>query len=230
MKNITNIIAGTHLWRKKMASNIAAATGQDCIYISKPEELSTTSLSTVNPQYVFFTHWSNIIPQEVFESYECIVFHMTDLPFGRGGSPLQNLISRGIYETKISALRCVKELDAGPVYMKRPLSLYGTAQEIYMRANVIIEEMIISIIKDKPKPIEQSGEPVIFKRRNELDGNVAQLETLEEVHDFIRMLDADGYPCAFLEINNLRLEFSRSSIKSDHLLADVIIREIPHEK
>ena len=230
MKNMTNIIAGTHLWRKKMASNIAAATGQDCIYISKPEELSITSISTVNPQYVFFTHWSNIIPQEVFESYECIVFHMTDLPFGRGGSPLQNLISRGIYETKISALRCVKSLDAGPVYMKRPLSLYGTAQEIYMRANVIIEEMIISIIKDNPKPIEQSGEPVIFKRRNELDGDIAQLKTLEEVHDFIRMLDADGYPRAFLEINNLRLEFSRSSIKSDHLFADVIIREITHEK
>ena len=230
MKNMTNIIAGTHLWRKKLALNVATATGQDCTYISKPEELSTTSLSNVNPQYVFFTHWSNIIPQEVFESYECIVFHMTDLPFGRGGSPLQNLISRGIYETKISALRCVKSLDAGPVYMKRPLSLYGTAQEIYMRANVIIEEMIISIIKDNPKPIEQSGEPVIFKRRNELDGDIAQLKTLEEVHDFIRMLDADGYPRAFLEINNLRLEFSRSSIKSDHLFADVIIREITHEK
>ena len=131
---------------------------------------------------------------------------------------------------KFSALRCVKELDAGPVYMKRPLSLYGTAQEIYMRANVIIEEMIISIIKDKPKPIEQSGEPVVFKRRNELDGDIAQLKTLEEVHDFIRMLDADGYPRAFLEINNLRLEFSRSSIKADHLLADVIIKEISREK
>jgi len=28
---------------------------------------------------------------------------MTDLPFGRGGSPFQNLIARGIYDTKIIA-------------------------------------------------------------------------------------------------------------------------------
>ena len=32
--------------------------------------------------------------QEIHENYKCIIFHMTDLPFGRGGSPLQNLISR----------------------------------------------------------------------------------------------------------------------------------------
>ena len=59
---------------------------------------------------------------------------MTDLPFGRGGSPLQNLITRGISKTKISALRCNEEIDAGPIYLKRPLSLHGSAEEIYQLA------------------------------------------------------------------------------------------------
>jgi methionyl-tRNA formyltransferase len=68
------------------------------------------------PRYVFFAHWSWKIPRAVYEAHECVIFHMTDVPFGRGGSPLQNLISRGIYETKLSALRCVEEMDAGPVY------------------------------------------------------------------------------------------------------------------
>jgi len=36
-----------------------------------------------------------IILKEIFENYEIILFHMTDLPYGRGGSPLQNLIVRG---------------------------------------------------------------------------------------------------------------------------------------
>ncbi len=155
---------------------------------------------------------------------------MTDLPFGRGGSPLQNLISREIYETKISALRCVEELDAGPIYLKQPLALYGTAQEIYMRANAVIEDMIISIIKDKPKSQQQSGEPVVFKRRNERDGDIATLETLGQVNDFIRMLDAEGYPRAFLETEHLLFEFSRSSIRADHILADVIIKRKPDGK
>ena len=59
---------------------------------------------------------------------------MTDVPFGRGGSPLQNLISRGIYETKISAFRCVAEMDAGPVYPKRPFSLAEGRQASSSRA------------------------------------------------------------------------------------------------
>ena len=51
------------------------------------------------------------IPTEIFTSFECIVFHMTDLPYGRGGSPLQNLIVRGHKKTKVSALKVVKEVD-----------------------------------------------------------------------------------------------------------------------
>ena len=46
---------------------------------------------------------------------------MTDLPYGRGGSPLQNLIARGFLETKISAILVEKQLDAGPVYLKMEL-------------------------------------------------------------------------------------------------------------
>ena len=90
--------------------------------------------------------------------------------------------------------------------------------------------MIISIINDRPEPKEQSGEPVAFKRRNERDGDIAALVTLEQVNDFIRMLDADGYPRAFLESENLRFEFSRSSIRADHIIADVIIKRKSDEK
>jgi len=38
---------------------------------------------------------------------------MTDLSYGRGGSPLQNLIVRGYKDTMISALWIEKELDSG---------------------------------------------------------------------------------------------------------------------
>ena len=221
---MTIIIATSSRWRPEIANNISARVRKDCALISNPNELTTEGIDAVNPEYIFFPHWSYVIPPEIYERYECVIFHMTDLPFGRGGSPLQNLISRGIYETQISALRCVKELDAGPIYMKRPLSLHGAAQEIYMRANAIIEDMIVSIIQDSPEPKEQVGEAVIFKRRNERDGDIAQLTTLEQVFDFIRMLDAEGYSRAFIEKGELRFEFSRASIQSDHILADVIIK------
>ena len=226
-----HIIARSKVWGgTQLIEALSKRSDNEFILVNQKSKLTSDYLGKIKPRYIFFPHWSHIIPSELYEHHECVIFHMTDLPFGRGGSPLQNLISRGIYETQISALRCVKELDAGPIYFKRPLSLHGTAQEIYMRANVIIENMIISLIKNSPVPQEQSGETVVFKRRNENDGNIDKLETLEKIHDFIRMLDADGYPSAFFETENLRFEFSRASIREDFVLADVVIKRRSDDK
>jgi len=115
--------------------------------------------------------------------------------------------------------------------MKRDLSLHGSAQEIYMRASAIIEDMIVAIIKERPVPLPQEGDIVMFKRRKREDGDMESLRKLEDVHDCIRMLDANGYPRAYIETDNLVFEFSRSSLRGDHVVADVVIKRKsgPHE-
>lgn len=217
------VIASSRPGYEKISNEISRITGDACYLITKNEDLSLTVLNDINPTFVFFPHWSYMVPKDVYEAYECVIFHMTDLPFGRGGSPLQNLISRGIYETKVSAIRCSDGIDTGPIYTKRNLSLFGTAEEIYIRAAKLIKEMILFIIKNSPIPIEQVGNPVNFRRRLPEEGNVYNLESLEQIYDYIRMLDADGYPHAFLETKYFRMEFSRASLKQDCIRADVII-------
>jgi methionyl-tRNA formyltransferase len=159
----------------------------------------------------------------VYDVFECIVFHMTDLPFGRGGSPLQNLIVRGIEITQLTALRCVERLDAGPVYLKRPLSTLGSAEEVLLRAAALIEEMIVEIADRAPQPLPQTGETVVFERRTPAQGDLSGAKSLTQVHDLIRMLDADGYPPAFIDIGSLRLEFSHASLRAGHVEAHVRI-------
>ena len=56
-------------------------------------------------------------------------------------------------------------MDAGPIYLKYPLSLNGSAQQIYERAAKIIFNMIKVIIKGKLKPLVQKGRVIKFKRR-----------------------------------------------------------------
>ena len=148
---------------------------------------------------------------------------MTDLPFGRGGSPLQNLIIRGYTETKLSAIRCVKELDAGDIYLQKKLSLYGSAEEIFLRASKLMVEMMQEIIGKKFVPTPQKGEIVTFKRRKPKEGNISSLTDINKVFDYIRMLDAEGYPRAFLDIGQLHLEFERASLKDGCIKADVKI-------
>ena len=196
----------------------------DYYHIEEKDSLSIEKIEKIQPDFIFFPHWSFIIPKNIYENYNCVVFHMTDLPFGRGGSPLQNLISRKIYETKISAIKVVKELDAGPVYLKKDLSLYGSAEEIYLRAGDLIIQMICEIIEARPTPVEQQGLPVAFKRRTPNMSNIEKIDNIEELFDHIRMLDAKGYPKAFLENKNFRFEFSRASLKSNNtIIADVRI-------
>ena len=45
-------------------------------------DLNLDFLDKINPQYIFFPHWSFIIPGAIYNKYNCIVFHMTDLPYG----------------------------------------------------------------------------------------------------------------------------------------------------
>ena len=217
------IIVSNKEWHRKYIKEIATRTNKDVIYIDNKECITYDYLHKLQPEWVFFPHWSYIIPAEVYENMNCVIFHMTDLPFGRGGSPLQNLIARGIYETKLSALKCTAQLDAGDIYIKQPLSLWGTAEEIYLRAAELTKEMIIHIVKEKPQLHTQQGEPVVFQRRKPSEGDIGNLESLSDVFDYIRMLDADTYPPAFLDKNNLHIEFTRASLKDGHILADAKI-------
>ncbi len=187
------------------------------------DELSATALEALAPQFVFFPHWPWLVPEHIHESFTCVIFHMTDLPYGRGGSPLQNLIVRGHQQTVVSALRCEAEVDAGPIYLKRPLSLLGTAEEILQRASDIIESMIVEIAECQPVPQPQQGQVVSFKRRRPQDGDLAGLTELQQVFDFIRMLDADGYPAAFLTTEHLRVEFCDARFEPESVEARVRI-------
>lgn len=217
------VIVSNKEWHKGLAADIESRVSDKVVFISDKNRVTFSYLSRLKPQYVFFPHWSDYIPADVYDNFACIIFHMTELPFGRGGSPLQNLIVRGFTETKLSAIRCVEQLDAGDIFLQEKLSLMGTAEEIFLRATDLMREMMVKIILNHPEPCAQQGEPVIFKRRKPEDGDIASLSELGKVYDYIRMLDAEGYPRAFLDIGKIHFEFERASLKDGFIKADVKI-------
>ena len=223
------VLATSRAWHEPMAARLQEKLGRTVTLINRKQDLKPQRLSSLDPRYVFFPHWSYIIPAEIYERYECVVFHMTDLPLGRGGSPLQNLIGRGIYETKLSALRCVAEVDSGPVYLKRPLSLHGNAEEIYLRAGRLTEEIILEIVNTNPHPQPQTGEVRTFSRRKPSESRIDRPQSLVKLFDHIRMLDAEGYPHAFVELDRFRYVFTRAAMKNGRIIADVEITEAADE-
>jgi len=219
MSNIL-VIAQSKIWNSDLISNLRKTINFEIVEITDSDQLNFKFLNDLKPKFIFFPHWSSIVSSDIHENFECIIFHMTDLPFGRGGSPLQNLIVRGLSETKVCAIKCVAGLDAGPIYLKRSLSLDGSAQQIYFRASRIIEEMILEIVENKPQPTEQVGEAVVFKRRSLHESKISNFRSVDELYNFIRMLDADDYPHAFIECGELRIEFRNARVVNGHLSAD----------
>jgi methionyl-tRNA formyltransferase len=167
------------------------------------------------------------VPDELLDHYECVCFHMADVPYGRGGSPLQNLILAGHRQTKLTALRMVRELDAGPIYMKEDLSLEGSAEEIYVRATRQSARMIAALTDSETQPVPQTGEPVVFKRRRPEESEIPEATSLQALHDFVRMLDAAGYPKAFLVNKGFRYELNRAVLYHGRVMADVTITKLP---
>lgn len=223
------VVVSSKPWHRATFDRISREESGSWYYVSTQEELKL-SLEHASPRYIFFLHWNWLVPQEIWQQYECVCFHMTDVPYGRGGSPLQNLILDGQTETKVTALRMVEEMDAGPVYAKRTMALDGRAEEIYLRAGELCWEMIRWIIANEPVPVPQEGEVMHFHRRKPEQSILPAEGELSKIYDFIRMLDAPTYPLAFIKHGEFRFEFFHATLGEDEIQAQVVIRRNEDEK
>tara|TARA_Y100001934_G_scaffold261620_1_gene335203 strand:+ start:233 stop:934 length:702 start_codon:yes stop_codon:yes gene_type:complete len=223
------IAASCKEWHRQEFECVQKRGPGEWVYVANSKEL-LQALESTEPRYIFFLHWNWRVPREIWSNNECVCFHMTDLPYGRGGSPLQNLIERGIKETKLTAFRMEEEMDTGAIYAKFPMPLSGRAEEIYHRAGGLSWEIISTIIESEPDPVPQEGQGTIFSRRKPEQSELPLQGGLEELYDHIRMLDAPTYPLAYIKHGNFQMELSHASFMGDEIRASVVIRKNPNEK
>ena len=96
------IICNSKNWFKldeKLKSNL------EVIMISKKDELKKDLIARYNPEYIFFVHWNWKVKKEIYSNFKCILFHTAPLPYGRGGSPIQNLILKGFKKSPVCAIK-----------------------------------------------------------------------------------------------------------------------------
>lgn len=224
------VIATTKSWNIKNAEQFADEFPEhDFTIVTRKEDLTSERMAQMNPKCLFFPHWSWHIPEDIYERYECVVFHMTDLPFGRGGSPLQNLIVRGIYHTKVSALRCGSVVDAGDIYFKEPVDISeGNVDEILSKiSDIIFQKMIPHFIIGSPVCSPQEGEAVVYRRRTPQQSEIPEGLTQRQLYDYIRMLDGEGYPAAYQKYGDGKVYYRNARIEGDAVLAEAEFRDSP---
>jgi methionyl-tRNA formyltransferase len=194
-------------------------------YFQGKDELSIKALVEFKPDYVFFTHWNWIVKDDIHQNFNCVVFHTAPLPYGRGGSPIQNLILEGFDKAPVCAIKMTRELDSGPIYASSAISLAGSLKDIFLRLNVAVNDLIEEITENNPSAVPQRGEPHIFKRLTIEDNEIPMGLGLEEIYDRIRMVDHDEYPNAFITYDNIKLEFGSAKIVNGTLEVACVIKK-----
>jgi len=187
-------------------------------FVRKRDDLTHDLLETFKPDYVLFAHWHWLVEDSIHQNYECVVFHAAPLPYGRGGSPIQNLILNGFKTTPVCAIKMIDELDAGPIYSMVEVSLEGSLEEIFIRINAAINEIIFNLVNQPSEPKAQIGKVYKFNRLGDADNQIPKGITLNQIYDRVRMLDHSSYPSTYIKYGDIKLEFSNAELNGSELV------------
>ena len=191
-------------------------------------DINLKKIKKIQPRIIFFIFWSKIIPKKIFSDFLCIQFHSSDLPKFKGGSPIQNQILNKINKTKLSAFKINNQIDSGDICMKSSISLTGKANNIYKSIEKKALEMIIKISKKKKISFyKQKGRSSFFYRRKPYQSNLSYVinKKFDKIYDFVRMLDANNYPKAYLVLGNKKMELSDVSLQNKLVKGSFVLKK-----
>lgn len=179
--------------------------------------------------FIFFPHYSKLVPSKFTEENNCVGFHTGDLPSDRGGSPIQNKILKGEYNTWVSAIKLNDDLDAGDIICRQAISLeHGDIEYILKKISAIVADLLRMIMTENPIPTPQRGEISVFSR---LTPQVSELKIdgldIRQIYDRIRMLDGLDYPQAYIELGGRRILLSNAELQNNRL---VFVSRIEEDK
>lgn len=130
-----------------------------------------------------------------------LVVHESDLPKGKGWSPLSWQILEGKNEIPIVLLEAVEKVDAGPIYFKDLLKFKGheLVNELRDLQGKKTIELALKFVNSYPDitPHQQTGESSFYSRRTSQNSKIDISKSIEEQFNLLRIVDNDKYPAFF---------------------------------
>ncbi len=159
-------------------------------------------------EILFILSYHNKIDEKSLKknSYNLVV-HESDLPQGKGWSPLFWQILDGQNEVTVSMIEATDEIDSGPIYLQKTLTLsgYELNNEIRKKQAEITIDMCVEFVENFSsfKPIPQYGEESFYLKRNPEDSRLDVTRSIKDQFNLFRIVDNENYP-AFFEIDDHR--------------------------
>jgi len=134
-----------------------------------------------------------------------IVCHPSDLPAGKGSSPIAWELLKGANELTFTLFEAVEGVDSGPIYDKLKVKLSGHElnDEIKKIQAITTFEMILNYINSFPSvsSYQQVGKETFYKKRTPQDCELDINNSIKDQFNLLRIVDNDNYPAFFIYKN-----------------------------
>jgi methionyl-tRNA formyltransferase len=131
-----------------------------------------------------------------------LVIHESDLPKGKGWSPVTWQVLEGKDIIPITLFEAVENVDAGDIYLQEFIPLDGSELigEIKHKQGLYTKKLVLEFIKIYPniqgKP--QQGQEGFYLKRGPKDSQLDINKTIKEQFNLLRVVDNERYPAYFM--------------------------------
>ncbi|MXZ45077.1 MAG: methionyl-tRNA formyltransferase [Gammaproteobacteria bacterium] len=180
---ITQASKPTGRGRKIQHTPVHSQALQHNIPIECPNKIEECAESLSGLDLLAVAAYGQILPRSVLltPSYGCINVHASLLPRWRGASPIEHAILHGDKITGVSIMHIEPRLDAGPVYLRRSITLDGRETAATLSKNLarlggiaLVEVLKQFAQKTDPKPTSQAQTGITYAPR--LTANDARID------------------------------------------------------
>jgi len=153
--------------------------------------------------------YNRILPGTFLEKHRHnLVVHASDLPKGRGWSPLNWQILNGSGEITLTLFEAEETMDTGVIYLQEKLHFQGNEllEEMLEKEGQTINSMILHFLKDYDDIVKQArpqlGEPTFYERRRPEHSELDIDKTIRDQFNLLRIVDNERYPAFFRHQGN----------------------------
>lgn len=171
--------------------------GHQCSWVHQAKEAPGGTIS-------FYLGYGRIVKKDLLAKYRNnLVVHESDLPYGKGWSPLTWQILQGKSRIPVVLMEAVEKLDSGPIYRKIWMEFNG--DELLNELREKQAEATINLCRNfvdhypasAREGAPQQGEESFFPRRRPEDSELNPHESLAQQFNLLRVADPLRYPAFF---------------------------------
>ena len=154
--------------------------------------------------FCFYLSCGQIVPASILSQFRRnLVVHESDLPRGKGWSPLTWQILEGKSRIPITLFEAAEKVDSGVIYVQEWMEFEGHELIDELRgaqARVTIN-LCKRFVDGYPQILaearEQAGKESFYSRRRASDSQIDTQQSIESQFDLLRVVDNQRYPAFF---------------------------------